>query len=228
MSGLLLAVECATTAASVALLRDGALVGEKSARDGRHHAETLLGLVDGVLAAGDVELANIDAFAVSVGPGAFTSLRVGIASVKGLAFGGAAPVAPISTLAALALEVPPDRSAGRPVAALLDARRDEVYAALFGGSTEALPEGVYAVEEIATRLPLDCVLVGSGADVHAAILGGRGEREFLAGCGPRARSVGALAVPLLARGEGVAASDLQPRYLRRSEAEVTRGAAPTT
>ena len=226
MSGVLLAVECATAGASVALLREGVLVGEKSAPDGRHHAETLLGLVDAVLTGGEVGLASVEAFAVSVGPGAFTSLRVGIASVKGLAFGSSAPVVPISTLAALALEVAPERSLGRPVAALLDARREEVYAALFGGDAESFPEGVYAVEEMAARLPLDCVLVGSGADCHAAILGGRGEREFLPGRGPQARSVGALGLEALARGEGVVASELQPRYLRRSDAEVQRGAGP--
>ena len=224
MIGLLLAVECDTAGASVALLREGVLVGEKSAPGGRHHAETLLGLVDEVLTGGEVGLAAVEAFAVSVGPGAFTSLRVGIASVKGLAFGRSAPVVPISTLAALALEVAPERAAGRPVAALLDARREEVYAALFGGDAESFPEGVYPVEDIATRLPLDCVLVGSGADAHAAILGGSGKREILPGCGPRARSVGALAVEALGRGEGVSASDLQPRYLRRPDAEVKRGA----
>jgi len=226
MSGLLLAIECATKGASVALLRDGVLVDEKSAPDGRHHAETLLGLVDTVLAGDEVALGDIDAFAVSVGPGAFTSLRVGIASVKGLAFGSSAPVAPVSTLAALAFEVAPELSAGRPVAALLDARRDEVYAALFRGDAEPFPEGVYAVEEMAARLPLDCVLVGSGADCHEAVLRGLGEREFLPGRGPRARSVGALGLEALARGEGVAASVLQPRYLRRSDAEVQRGAGP--
>lgn len=226
MSGFLLAVECATADASVALFRDGVLVGEKSTHEGRHHAETLLGLVDAVLAGGEVGLAAVDAFAVSVGPGAFTSLRVGIASVKGLAFGSSAPVAPVSTLAALAFDVAPERSAGRPVAALLDARRDEVYAALFRGDEEAFPEGVYAVEEMVARLPLDCVLVGSGADCHAAVLRGRGEREFLPDRGPRARSVGALGLQALARGEGVSAPDLQPRYLRRPDAEVQRGARP--
>ena len=110
--------------------------------------------------------------------------------------------------------------------ALLDARRDEVYAGLFPGAAEAFPEGVYSAGEIAGHLPQECVLVGSGAEVHAGLLGESDGRELIPGVEPRARSVGALGMEVLDRGEGVLAADLQPRYLRRSDAEVKRGAAP--
>lgn len=225
MSPLLLAIECATAVASVALLRDGELVGEEAAAKGRHHAETLLGLVDAVLARCAVRLEAVEAFAVSVGPGGFTSLRVGIASLKGLAFGSEVPVAPVSTLEALALDVAPEAAAGRPVAALLDARREEVYAGLYGGGREGFQDGVYAVEEMAARLPDDCVLAGSGAERYARVFAARGHRELREGCVPRARGVGILGLQILARGEGVAAADLRPRYLRRSDAEVQRSAS---
>ena len=89
-------------------------------------------MVDAVLGAAKVSLASVECFAVSIGPGSFTSLRVGLATVKGLAFGSDSPVAPVSTLAALAWEAV--RAAGSTevdVAAALDARRGEVYGGVF-------------------------------------------------------------------------------------------------
>ena len=104
---------------------------------GRDAAESLLPAVEDLLRAAGCELAAIEAFALSIGPGSFTGLRVGIATVKGLAFGTPRPVAPVSTLAALAV------GAGRadvPVVPMLDARRGEVYAAAYaGGGTLARP-----------------------------------------------------------------------------------------
>ena len=134
-------------------------------------------------------------------------------------------MAPVSTLEALALDVAPEAAAGRPVAALLDARREEVYAGLYGGGREGFRDGVYAVEEMAARLPDDCVLAGSGAERYARVFAARGHRELREGCVPRARGVGILGLQILARGEGVAAADLRPRYLRRSDAEVQRSAS---
>lgn len=227
MSRLLLALECATSTASVALLRDGEIACEEVSEDRRHHAQTLLGLVDRVLKRSAVEFGEIEALAVSVGPGAFTSLRVGIATVKGLGFGSSLRVAPVSTLQALAFEVAPEEARGLPVVALLDARREEVYGGLYAANSmrpeESLPEGVYGVEELAARLPASCALVGSGADLHAAALGGGGPLRVLwPGRAPRARWVARLGADVLARGEGVLAAALVPRYLRRSDAEVAR------
>ncbi len=226
MSRLLLALECATATASVALLRDEEIVCEEVSEDRRHHAQTLLGLVDRVLKGSAVELGEIEALAVSVGPGAFTSLRVGIATVKGLGFGSGVPVAAVSTLQALAFEVPVEQTPGLPVVALLDARREEVYGGLYTANAmraeESLPEGVYAVEELAARLPAACALVGSGADLYADALGAGSQRVLWPGRAPSARSVAQLGRDLLARGEGVVAEALVPRYLRRSDAEVAR------
>ena len=135
----LLAIECATRSASVALLLDGALAGERICHDRGNHAETLLGLLDDLLGDTRVSLEEIDGFAVSIGPGSFTSLRVGLATVKGLAFGSDAPVAPISTLAALAWQA--GGAAKSDVAAALDARRGELYGAVFrcGGGADESP-----------------------------------------------------------------------------------------
>jgi tRNA threonylcarbamoyladenosine biosynthesis protein TsaB len=224
---LLLALETATPATSAALLRGEELVAEAHAESGRPAAEVLLPLVDALLARAEVGLEAIGAFAVSIGPGSFTSLRVGVATLKGLAFGSPAPAVAVPTLAALARCAP---EGPHPVVPMLDARRGEVYAAAFRpvpGEWEALlEEGVYLPEALAERLPRRCVLVGEGALICGARL-----RELL-GPGvellpppegaPRARHVGRLAAQALARGEGGDAAALVPRYLRRAEAEVVR------
>jgi tRNA threonylcarbamoyladenosine biosynthesis protein TsaB len=222
---LLLALESATSALSVALLRGDNLVDEVSAPLGPA-AETLLPAIDTLLGRADVETHALDAFAVSIGPGSFTSLRVGIATAKGLAFGTDRPVAPVSTLAALALAAGPTDGTIVP---MLDARRGEVYAAAYAGGSrrEMIVEaGVYTPDELCARLEAPCILVG-----EAVALCGEAIRAEL-GDGvtllpppqgdPRARHVGRLGIELLARGDALDAAALVPHYLRRAEAEVKR------
>ena len=225
---LLLALETSGALPSVALLRGDELLGERRAPAGRPGSERLLAALDRLLRAAGVAVRDLDAFAVAAGPGSFTGLRVGIATLKGLAFGSPAPVAAVGTLAALALRAPRSRD---PVVAVLDARRGEVYAAGFARAgeelePEGLAEGLYSPEELAALLPSRCVLVGDGVAVCGAPLRaalGRGVRCVPPPRGrPRAREVGALGLRLLRRGLGVDAADLVPRYLRRAEAEVRR------
>ena len=223
---LLLAVESATARAFVALLRGERLLVEIALDDGRPVSETLLPAIDAALDLAGLTLEGVGAFAVSIGPGSFTGLRVGLATVKGLAFGSERPVAAVPTLAALA------RTAGAgpaPVAALLDAQRGEVYAAAFrDGEAEqplaALPEAVYAPARLAALLPEECLLVGEGAEAHAEVLvRGTGRRVVSAELGrPRALQVGVLGARLLRAGLGRPAAELVPRYVRRAEAEARR------
>jgi tRNA threonylcarbamoyladenosine biosynthesis protein TsaB len=163
----------------------------------------------------------VEAFAVSIGPGSFTGLRIGLATLKGLAFGSSRRSVAVPTLEALAQ---PARGAG-PVVALLDARRGELYAAGFDGAA-AVPEGVYTPEALARLLPPRCTLVGEGAQLFGTALRAlRGPGVALAPGSlalPRARHVGALAARVLAAGGGGDAAELAPRYLRRAEAEVRR------
>jgi tRNA threonylcarbamoyladenosine biosynthesis protein TsaB len=180
--------------------------------------------VDAVLRRAAVSLVEVDAFAVSIGPGSFTGLRVGLATVKGLAFGSACPLVPVSTLAALAAAVP---QAEHPVVPLLDARRGEFYAAVYapGGlpGEPILAEGVYSPDELIAALPRHCVLVGEGVPLCGdEIARGLGLGVLRSELGPAARHVGVLGARMLARGAGVAAAEAAPRYLRRAEAEVKR------
>lgn len=221
MSSLLLALETATTYASVALLEGEELVAEVGASGKRPHSARVLPAVDALLQLVGVRAADLAGFAVSVGPGSFTGLRVGVATVKGLAFGDSVPVAPVPTLEALA-----SSTAGQgPVLACLDARRGEVYAAAFvDGAPAVLPEGVYGPAALAERLPDGCRVVGAaGEETLLEALAGRLPHAELAAPQPlRAWWTGRLGVRLLAAGKGVAASALAPRYVRRAEAEVHR------
>ncbi|MDJ0852924.1 MAG: tRNA (adenosine(37)-N6)-threonylcarbamoyltransferase complex dimerization subunit type 1 TsaB [Myxococcota bacterium] len=231
---LLLAVESSCRTPSVALLRGGEVVAEAEGRAGRTGAESLLPCVDQTLARAGVGLEAVTGFAVSIGPGSFTGLRVGVATVKGLAFASERPVACVPTLAALARGAAEacGAAAGDVVVALLDARRGEVYAAgwrIPGPMGEPAPvapeEGVYTPEELAPLLPPGAWLAGEGVErcgERLEALAGPAAPRLGPAWEPRARDVGWLGLATLTRGDGVHVEALVPRYVRRAEAEVRR------
>mgnify|MGYP001814960223 CR=1 FL=1 len=224
MGGLLLAVETATPLTTVALLDGDSLVCELEGERGKPTAEVLLPAIDMLFRKSGTALADVEAFGVSIGPGSFTGLRIGLATVKGLAFGSPRLAVGVPTLAALAQGAPAGEG---PVVAMLDARRDEVYAACYSGpgfDEDLVASSVYRADELTTLLPPICRLVGEGAGIL-------GER-LVAGLGPAvgvfpdiepsATHVGRLAAAALSRGEGEDPAGLVPRYLRRAQAEVVR------
>lgn len=228
--GWLLALETATQVTSVAVLRDGEVVAELHQPEARIHSERLLPAIDRVLAEAGIGVDEIEAFALSIGPGTFTGLRIGLATVKGLALGDPRPVAPVSTLAGLAAGA---AEGGEPVAALLDARRGEVYAGVYRQPSFLEPivaESVYRPEELAALLPRSCrVVVGEGAAEAARSLAAAaaGIRLLPESRGvARATVIGRLGLALLAAGRAVSADALLPRYLRRAEAEARRLGEP--
>ena len=209
----------------MALLRGETLLAEETSDGGRPPSERLLPALDALLRRAGVALDAVTGFAVSVGPGSFTGLRVGIATVKGLAFGSGRPVAAVGTLAALAFPALGGRS---PVAALLDARRGELYAAVFAADGSVLvPDCVRTPEALAALLPAGTrLVVGEGAAAGAERLVARSAGGTLPLPAPfglaRAEAVGVLGARALARGEGQGAGRVAPRYVRRAEAEVRR------
>jgi tRNA threonylcarbamoyladenosine biosynthesis protein TsaB len=225
---LLLAVETSCGTPSVALLRGEEVLAEEQAATGRSGAESLLPCVDAVLRRSGVALEEAQAFAISIGPGSFTGLRIGVATLKGLAFGGELPIAPVPSLAVLARGAPVARD---PVVALVDARRGEFYAAAYrleGAAREPVAcepaEGVYTPEQLAPLLPPACLLVGEGAGLCGERIREltRSNVRLEPAAEPHARDVGVLGARRIARGEAVSAAALVPRYVRRAEAEVKR------
>ena len=123
-----LAVETSTMCGSVALLEEEKLISEYLLDIKTTHSERLMPAIDRVLKDSEVDLSQIDGFAVSLGPGSFTGLRIGLSAIKGLALAMNKPIAGIPTLDALAHNIPFSRYTISP---LLDARRGEVYTALY-------------------------------------------------------------------------------------------------
>jgi len=225
---LILALETACRRPSVALLRGREVLAEVDAPEGRTGAESLLPGVDAALRHASVTLREVEGFAVSIGPGSFTGLRVGVATAKGLCFGSGRPVAPVPTLAAVAAGA---SVYDKPVVALLDAQRGEVYAALYRApGPDALLEegdpalGVYTPEDLAARLPERCRIVGEGLLVSGERLRGLvgPQVEWGEPLPARAADVGRLGRLMLEQGEAVSAAALVPGYVRRAQAEVDR------
>ncbi|MBN2346692.1 MAG: tRNA (adenosine(37)-N6)-threonylcarbamoyltransferase complex dimerization subunit type 1 TsaB [Candidatus Aminicenantes bacterium] len=224
---IVLAIDAASPDASIALFRDEKLLGEHGFCSRRDLAAQLVPGIGFLLRSHSLEAARVDLFGVTVGPGLFTGIRVGLATLKGLNFPAARPMVAVNTLEALAA---PSAESGRLTAAVIDAGRDEVYLGAYG-----FEEGQMR-ERLAPRLARSadapellralegCTLVGSGVERHADLLAAgvpRGRRSrrgrFLA------VDVGRLALRRFRRGLFV--TDLQalvPAYLRRPDAERDR------
>src|SRR5216684_2218657 len=150
-----LALDTATEACSVALLSGDEFIS-RSAEGGRSHAQQVLEMVEAVLAEAEGSLSMLDGIAASIGPGAFTGVRISVAVAQGLAFGAGLRVVPVSTLEALALQTV--QSGGRHALACLDARMGEVYwgcftADLSRGLSWSCPAAVGRPESVVLPVP---------------------------------------------------------------------------
>src|SRR6266851_8471669 len=213
-----LAVDTATEASSVALLSGDELIC-RFAEGGLPHAQQVLGMVEAVLAEAQVSLSMLDGIAASIGPGAFTGVRISVAVAQGLAFGAGLRVVPVSTLEALAFQV--IRSGARHALACLDARMGEVYWGCFAAD---LARGLGWTCRASVGPPETVVLPAPGA--YRGIGRGFGAYPALAALPglkldpkdttalPNAREFARLGALRLRRGEGMDPADLSPLYLR--------------
>ncbi len=222
-----LGLETATRVCSVAVVESGRIVAEQMWDAGMQHAERLLPMASDLLAHLGWRTEDLDGVGVGAGPGSFTGVRIGMATAKGLCLGADLPLVCVPTLAALAYPV---GFAGMPVCAMLDARRDEVYAAVYafeGDVPEALvPDRVLPLADLLPQLPRPVLLVGEGAQVYRGRIQdalGPDARFLPPPCNrPGAGAVALLGAGLLARGEAVDLELAEPTYLRRSQAERVR------
>jgi tRNA threonylcarbamoyladenosine biosynthesis protein TsaB len=208
---LLLALDASGPAISVAVMRDGILLAHHREALARGHAERLPPALAATMAASGCDFAALDAIAVTIGPGSFTGIRVGLAAARGLGFALHRPVLGITTLAAVAHGLDEAERAGRPVLALIDSKRADVFAQRFAGDLAPLdaPQAVpvAAVAHLA-RPPL--IVTGDAATLIAPRDG-----IVLAPAAPDARIVAALAAAGWASGDPLPAA---PLYLRPPDA----------
>lgn len=212
----LLALDTATEACSAAVWVDGNVL-ERYELAPRRHAALILPMIESVLAEAGLSAGQLDAIAVGRGPGAFTGVRIAMGIAQGIAFAADRPVAPVSTLAALALGAARATGEAR-IAAALDARMSEVYWGLYavnGYETELLGEERVCVPEAVTAPPGAWFGAGSGWAVYAEALA---QRLTVSGwrsdCYPRAGDIARLAATPSQRGAWVVAEQALPVYLR--------------
>jgi tRNA threonylcarbamoyl adenosine modification protein YeaZ len=215
----LLAIDTALDACSVGVT-DGERLVTRSESVGRGHAEVLMGLIAAALAEAGLAVSDITRIAVTVGPGSFTGLRIGIAAARGLALVTGAEVVGIGTLAVHAEEARFHRGAV-PVLALITAGRGEVYGARFAADgREDVPPAVAHPGYFAAFAAGDVVLAGSGADAIAALVPGA-ERRIV----HRRAAPDIAALCRLGMRAPAASAPVRPLYLRLPDAKPQAAAA---
>ncbi len=230
---LILALDTTTRAGSVAVLRDNEVLAELSGDAALTHGQQLPGALMRALADADARLEDVDLLAVAAGPGSFTGLRVGIASMQGIAFARGLKVVPVSTLDALAHETARVRPSNQArLASWMDAQRGEVFAALYDASAN------HALEPPSSRSPADTLRAWRAAlGTNPVVFAGDGAVRYrdtiVAALGTHAEVIDH--VPLLAAAVArIAARDPQravlphavvPIYVRRPDAELAREAS---
>ena len=222
---IVLGIETATSQVGCALGgHEGVLASFHAAR-GRRHAEILTPAIAFICEQVEIDLREVGVVAVDVGPGLFTGLRVGVATAKALAQALRVPMVGLSSLDLLAY---PQRGTRRLIAAVIDARRGEVFSAFYrkvpGGLQRVSEAVVTRAEEVAADLEArgeECLLVGDGAVRYAAAFSGlkRAEAAGLGDAYPSAAALVELAQPRVQREEFVQPWELEPIYLRQADAD---------
>ena len=222
---LILAMESTAKAASVALVRDGALVAQSTQCSDLTHSRTLLPMAEDLLKNAGVNLSEVDRFAVAHGPGSFTGVRIGVAAVKGLAWAAEKPAVGVSTLEAMAWHGVASGE-GSLICCAMDARRNQLYNALFeiknGMPIRLTEDRAISLEALVSDLRADGrtpFLVGDGAHLCKAAL----EDAVLAPENLRMQSAWGVAMAAMDKPD-TSADALQPIYLRLSQAERERQA----
>lgn len=229
----ILAVDTSSPGGAVALVRDDAVVVDRAGDPAQSHAERLPAAVADVLAEAGLAGSAIDLFAAACGPGAFTGLRVGLATVQGLALSLDRPTAGVSSLAAVAWRAFAGTPALTSCGVWLDGARGDVFAAAYArpaGSDASWPLVEIAAATVATPVetlrqwhavvPAEApLLLGPGGARHETAAG---SRRVVVAEAPLAAAVGRIAGRLYAAGQTTPPHALAPIYVRRPDAEVER------
>ena len=223
----ILALDSTADVGTVAICEDEKLIAQITVNTGNTHSETLLPSVEAVLNLAGISINDIDLFACSTGPGSFTGVRIGVATIKGLAYGKNKPCASISTLDALARNLSGFDGIICPV---MNARRSQVYNALFecrrGEIKRLCPDRAISIEELdgeLSQIDDKIYLCGDGYSITKSAL----KKVAIENVPYRLRLANAYSVAMCAidnyeRGEILTDSTLVPIYLRPSQAERER------
>jgi len=222
-----LAVDTSAGVAAVAVMENGRLLGEYILNHKRTHSQKLMPLIKGLMDNLELKPADIDIYAVSSGPGSFTGLRIGVTTIKALAYAANKPVMGIPTLDALAFNVSPTDSLVCPI---MDSRNNQVYTAVYKWEknvqvniTEYMGIHVSELVQLIKGKNSRVIFTGDAVEIHRDFL----KEELGEMCEfaqeslllQRASSVALLATIRVSEGKTENCFDLVPFYLRKSQAE---------
>ena len=225
----ILAFDTSAKTASVAVCDGGNILGVSNIDNGLTQSELVLPMAEALLSQLKMSFADVELYAVTVGPGSFTGVRIGVSTVKGLAFGRDIPCAPVSTLEALA-----ENAAGLTglIVPCMDARRGQFYTATFAATAEGIsrmtPDRAISAEELAEELRSyegDIYITGDGYDVAHRLLTSLGVKLAVTPYLLRSQnavSIARVAEKMHAQGLCVSERELAPSYLRLPQAERER------
>ncbi len=219
----ILSLDSTSVTASVSITENGITLAEDFVNNGLTHSQTLMPMVEKALAESNTSINDIDLFAVTNGPGSFTGVRIGIASVKGMADALNKPCFAVSTLEAIA---EPLKNEDVIACAVMDARCNQVYTAIFQKGNRLCPDKAVLIEELGEELKQyqkPIVFIGDGARICFEKLSSVLTNTHIAGediLFIHASSIGRLAECKIANGENtVNSAKLVPFYLRLPQAE---------
>jgi len=222
----ILALETATLAGSIALFDDvQGLIGEVKINVKIAHAERLMPTIQWFLESSRISINDIDAFAISIGPGSFTGLRIGLSTVKGLSYTTKKPIIPVPTLDAFARTLP---FCPHLICPMLDARKNEVYTGLYkwrnNSCEKIIPETAINPEEFLKKINKPVVLMGDGVKIYRELIIDILKTNAIfaphSKMIPSASTVAEIAVERIHQGIITDPIKLTPFYIRKSEAEI--------
>lgn len=225
----ILAIETSTMLGGIAITDELCLIAEVRLNVKSTHSERLMTEIDHVLKQAGLSVSDIDVFAVAIGPGSFTGLRIGLSTVKGFSYATGKPIVSVPTLEALAWNFP---YCGYPVCTMLDARKKEVYTALFKWENEGfirlIDEVSIKVNDLLENIKLfsseKVVFTGDGALLYRdKIIEVMGEKAIFASpekMVPSPSNVASIGIKKALKGEFSEPISLVPFYIRKSEAEI--------
>ena len=221
----ILAVDTATRSCSAAVTDRGMLLAELTVVNGRTHSRHLMSIIDSVIEMAELEIEQLDGFAATIGPGSFTGLRIGISTIKGLAYALQKPVVGISSLDALAWQC---NQTPLLICALIDARKKEVYSCRYRFINQEMikeaSEQVGFPTDSVQGIHEPCVFVGNGAMLYRELIIDElrdlaifadNSRNFI-----RASTIAELGLSKIEQEPAADAKILVPQYIRKSDAEL--------
>ena len=230
----ILALDSSGLVATIAVIEDDVMVAEYTTCHKKTHSQTLIPMLDEIKKMTELDLNSIDAIAVTKGPGSFTGLRIGCATAKGLGLALDCPLIAIPTVDALAYNM---YGSSALICPLMDARREQVYTGLYrfekkDGTYEMVCElaqcaiPIEEILQIVNTWEQEVIFLGDGVPVYKDKIEALCQVDYsFAPAGfnrQRASSVGLLGAGMYAEGKCVSADEMEPDYLRLSQAERER------